>query len=233
MVDLIWDSQFFGKKIGKIAVFEKNEGFLEASLARAYTEKYELIYVFTEKNIEVSDEILQKFHGKLVDRKVTYTAKIAQLQTKNRNHIEEFLQEKASQELYDLAYLSGSHSRFKLDNGFGIENFKRLYREWVNKSVSHAIARKVFVYSNKKIGGMVTLNVKEETATIGLIAVDETLQGQGIGASLIDACVEFCKNEKIQTLDVPTQMDNLQACRFYEKYGFEIKEINNIYHFWQ
>ncbi len=233
MMYLTWDSQFFGKKIGKLAIFEENNNSLKDSLAKAYAEKYELIYVFTEKNREISDEILQKFHGKLVDRKVIYTAKIDQLYTKNNNPIEEFFQEKASQELYELAYLSGNHSRFKLDKRFGIENFQRLYREWVDKSVSHEIARKVFVYSDKKIGGMVTLNIKEDTATIGLITVDEALQGQGIGVSLIDACVEYCKSEKIQTLDVPTQMDNVQACRFYEKYGFEIKEVNNIYHFGQ
>lgn len=233
MIYLAWDSQFFGKKIGKLALFEENNLFLQDSLAKAYAEKYELIYVFTEKNRKISDEILQKFHGKLVDRKVIYTAKIGQLHTKNNKPIEEFLQEKASQELYDLAYISGNYSRFKADKGFGIENFKHLYREWIDKSVSHEIAKKVFVYSDKKIGGMVTLSIKGNTATIGLIAVDETLQGHGIGVSLIDACVEYCKSEKIQTLDVSTQMDNAQACRFYEKYGFEIKEVINIYHFWQ
>jgi dTDP-4-amino-4,6-dideoxy-D-galactose acyltransferase len=36
----------------------------------------------------------------------------------------------------------------------------------------------------------------------------------------------------IFTLEVPTQLDNIQACRFYEKCGFQIKEIKNIYHFW-
>lgn len=233
MIDLAWDSQFFGKKIGKLDVFEEKTTFLLENLSMAFTEKYDLIYVFTENNIEISDEILRKFHGKLVDRKVTYTAEIEQLNTKQHTNIKEFLETKATNELYELAYVSGKYSRFKLDEKFGIENFKRLYREWIDKSVSHAIARKIFVYSDKKIGGMITLNTNETTATIGLIAVDESLQGRGIGMALIDACVEFCKNERIERLDVPTQMDNLQACQFYKKYGFEIKEAKNIYHFWR
>lgn len=233
MIDLAWDSQFFGKKIGRLDIFEENDGFLKENLSKAFVENYDLIYLFTEKNIHVSDKILQEFHGELVDKKVIFTAEIEQLSTKQNTNIKEFLDKKATNELYELAYLSGSHSRFKLDEKLGIENFKRLYREWIDKSVSHEIAHKIFVYGDEKVGGMITLGVKDRIATIGLIAVDETLQGHGVGRALIDACVDFCRNEQIKTLDVPTQLDNLQACRFYEKYGFEVKDIKNIYHFWQ
>lgn len=233
MIKLMWDSAFFERKIGKLAILVANKAILKDNLIKAFAENYDLIYVFTEKDIEIPDEILQEFNGKLVDRKVTYTAKIEQLSINKNGNIKEFSQAKATPELYELAYLSGSHSRFRLDEKFGIENFKRLYREWVDKSVSHEIARRIFVYSNKKIGGMVTLAVNESNATIGLIAVDRAQQGHGIGVALLDACVNFCKSEKILTLDVPTQMENIQACRFYEKYGFEVKEVVNIYHFWQ
>lgn len=233
MIELAWDSQFFGKKIGRLDIVEENEGFLKENLSKAFVENYDLIYLFAEQNIEISDKILQEFHGKLVDKKVTFTAEIDHLSPNQNTNVKEFLDKKATTELYELAYLSGSHSRFKLDEKLGIENFKRLYREWIDKSVSHEIARKIFVYGDEKIGGMITLGVKDSTATIGLVAVYETLQGHGVGRALIDACVDFCKNEKIKTLDVPTQIDNLQACRFYEKYGFEVKGIKNIYHFWQ
>lgn len=233
MMNLAWDSQFFGKKIGRLDIVEENEGFLKENLSKSFVEKYDLIYLFTEHNIEISDKILQEFHGKLVDKKVIFTTKIEQLSTNQHTNIKEFLDKKATNELYELAYLSGSHSRFRLDEKLGIENFKRLYREWIDKSVSHEIACKIFVYGDEKISGMITLSVKDSTATIGLVAVDETLQGRGVGRALIDACVDFCRSVQIKTLDVPTQLDNIQACRFYEKYGFEVKEIKNIYHFWQ
>lgn len=231
MIDLAWDSHFFSKKIGRIDVADEYI-FLAKNLENAFQQDYDLVYVFGSKDTAIPNEILVRFNGKLVDRKITYTAQIKDLRTKTTTKIKEFKQKNGSL-LYDLAYLSGTHSRFKSDEGLGIENFKRLYREWIDKSVNHQIAEKVFVYEdNERIKAMVTLGVKENTATIGLIAVDETLQGKGVGMSLIDACVQFCKNGNIASLDVPTQLDNIQACRFYEKCGFSEKSVQNIYHFW-
>jgi dTDP-4-amino-4,6-dideoxy-D-galactose acyltransferase len=232
MMHLTWDSDFFGKKIGKITISDENKTTLGNELANAYAENYALMYVFAEKGIEISDEILEKFNGKLVDKKIIYTSNIEDLHTKYFVNISEFSENQANI-LYDLAYLSGNYSRFRLDERLGIDNFKRLYREWIDKSVSHEIARKIFVYTEAEIKGMITLGVKDKTATIGLLAVDESLQGRGVGLSLINACVTYCKIEQIEFLDVPTQLDNEQACRFYEKCGFQAKSVQNIYHFWQ
>ena len=231
MIELTWDSDFFNKRIGRIEVKDDYANLVE-NLEKAFKQQYDLVYVFGDKNTNIPNQILSKFKGKLVDRKITYTAQIEDLQTKNTVEIKEF-EEKNANSLYDLAYLSGTHSRFRLDEGLDIENFKRLYREWIDKSVSHKIAKKIFIYEdNGQIMGMITLGVKEKVANIGLIAVDETLQGKGIGMSLIDACVRYCKEENIITLDVPTQLDNTQACKFYEKCGFTEKSVQNIYHFW-
>lgn len=231
MIDLAWDSIFFNKKIGRIEVTDDYTSLVE-NLEKVFKQQYDLVYVFGNKNTDIPNKILTKFNGKLVDRKITYTAQIEDLRTKNTVEIKEFERQNGNL-LYDLAYLSGTHSRFRLDEGLDIENFKRLYREWIDKSVSHQIAKKVYVYEdNGQIKGMVTLGVKENLATIGLIAVDETLQGKGIGMSLIDACVQYCKAENIASLDVPTQLDNTQACKFYEKCGFTEKSVQNIYHFW-
>ncbi|MFY7911819.1 MAG: GNAT family N-acetyltransferase [Emticicia sp.] len=231
MKELTWDSDFFNKKIGRIDISD-DYALLVENLEKAFQQQYDLIYVFGNKSTSIPSEILEKFNGKIVDKKITYSAKVTDLRTKNTIEIKEFREQNGSQ-LYDLAYLSGTHSRFRLDKGLDIENFKRLYREWIDKSVRHQIAEKVFVYEDKQqIKGMVTLGVKEKVANIGLIAVDEALQGKGVGMSLIDACVQYCKTENITTLDVPTQLDNTQACKFYEKCGFTEKSVQNIYHFW-
>ena len=231
MIELTWDSNFFNKKIGRIDVKDDYANLVE-NLEKAFKQKYDLVYIFGDKNTNIPSEILEKFNGKIVDRKITYTAQIESLQTKSTTEIKEFDKQNGSK-LYDLAYLSGTHSRFKLDEGLSIEHFKRLYREWIDKSVSHQIAKKVFVYEdNEQIKGMITLGLNGKAANIGLIAVDETLQGKGVGMSLIDTCVQYCKTESIATLDVKTQLYNDQACKFYEKCGFTEKSVQNIYHFW-
>lgn len=231
MIHLAWDSHFFGKKIGRIDITDDYISLVE-KLEKVFQQQYDLIYVFGNKSTDIPNEILRNFNGKLVDKKITYTAKIEEFRTKTTVEIKEFDKQNGSH-LYDLAYLSGTHSRFRLDESLDIEKFKGLYREWIDKSVSHQIAKRVFVYEdNGQIKGMITLGIKEKAANIGLIAVDETLQGKSVGMSLIDACVEYCKTETIATLDVATQLDNTQACRFYEKCGFTEKSVQNIYHFW-
>lgn len=231
MIELTWDSNFFNKKIGRIEL-KDDYAILVENLEKAFKQKYDLVYIFGDKNTDIPNQILTKFNGKLVDRKVLYTAKIEDFQTKNSVEVKEFEGNNCNL-LYDLAYLSGTYSRFRLDEGLDIENFRRLYREWIDKSVSHQIAKKVFVYEdNEQIKGMITLGLNGKAANIGLLAVDETLQGKGVGISLIDACVQYCKTESIATLDVQTQLDNAQACKFYEKCGFTEKSTQNIYHFW-
>ena len=85
---------------------------------------------------------------------------------------------------------------------------------------------------NEQIKGMVTLKISEKIGHIGLIAVSSKAQGNGYGKMLIKACENKLFTNDIFQLEAPTQKDNVQACGFYEKCGFKIKEITNIYHFW-
>ena len=79
---------------------------------------------------------------------------------------------------------------------------------------------------------MVTLKIDKEKGHIGLIAVSPDTQGKGYGKALIDSCENELLNKGYYKLEVSTQIDNKQACLFYEKCGFKIKDITNIYHFW-
>lgn len=67
---------------------------------------------------------------------------------------------------------------------------------------------------------------------IGLIGVDETCQGEGIGKQLMNKVREFLAENEVQELEVATQLNNEQACSFYRKCQLSKKSITNIYHFW-
>jgi dTDP-4-amino-4,6-dideoxy-D-galactose acyltransferase len=38
--------------------------------------------------------------------------------------------------------------------------------------------------------------------------------------------------KNIHLLDVATQLNNADACKFYERLGFNITRTENIYHIW-
>jgi len=230
---LTWDSEFFDKKIGKITCNSAEvERELNSLLSEAKEQCYQLLSVFTCNGLIISESLLNKYNGKLIDRKVLYYKSI---QTIDKEPIKtpEYTQPFVTKELETLSYLSGKFSRFRLDTGFKQDDFYRLYNSWITKSISKEIADKVFVvYESENIIGMVTLKFKHAVGEIGLIAVSETAQGKGYGKKLIQACTQTLINEGIYQIEVATQIENIPACRFYEKCGFIVKSITNIYHFW-
>jgi len=225
-----WDSDFFGKNVGIISV--ENLDNLTDILEEAKNANYQLIYAFGNKDFFVDDEILKQFNGHLVDRKVIY-AKTVEALKEPAIFASKYEGNELTAELEKLAYLSGYYSRFKLDNNFEENVFYRMYKIWIENSVKHLIADNVFIVKEgNAIKGMVTLKVDTEKGYIGLFAVSPKMQGKGYGKALINACETELLSKGISTLEVPTQSDNIQACKFYEKYGFKIKNIKNIYHFW-
>lgn len=229
---LAWDSDFFEKKIGRIDSSKYSSTELDKLLDTGRKEGFELIYVFGDEDMVVENELLDKYNGSLVDKKVVYTKNIQDL-VSNSDFIENYQRLDVSQELEILAISSGKYSRFKIDNKIGEKYFEGLYKMWIKKSVSGEMADKVFtIYDDKQLAGFVTLKLKSNVGEIGLIAVSNNVQGKGYGRLLINKCCNELSIRNIPELVVPTQLHNEEACMFYEKCGFTKKTITNIYHFW-
>ena len=222
---LDWDSRFFNLKIGEI--------FIENSQKEDINSDFDLIYV--KQNISSSIEILgfeKKFQEtKLIFHKILEEENIFL----EENKIIDFEENPIPKEsFYKLAYVSGNKSRFFLDGNFGVEKFKKLYQKWIDNSITKEFADKIFyTLEDEKISGFVTLQKKNNYAIIGLIAVDPKIQSQGIGTQLIKKCENYCIEEGIKELKIPTQKENKQACNFYQKLGYSIAEKLTIKHFWK
>jgi dTDP-4-amino-4,6-dideoxy-D-galactose acyltransferase len=230
-----WDSDFFNKKIGRLLITDVNN--LESFLKDAATTGYQLIYVFGDKEYFVNNDIIKKFNGKLIDRKIVYEKRITSaegqlLSVAEGINISEYIDNELTLELEQLAYISGRYSRFKLDNNFGKNDFFKLYKIWLERSLSKEIADKVYVVKHNSIIGFVTLKYNDDIGDIGLLAIDNNNQGKGYGKQLIQRCLLDLIQKEIYTINVSTQLDNKDACVFYEKCGFNTKLITNIYHFW-
>jgi len=227
---LTWDTDFFKKKIGQI--FVKKSNSLILALKEAKCENYQLVYVFCDENLVVENEILMQFNGKIVDRKVLFEKNIEK-EKEQTNIVSEHIGRELTAELEEIAYISGEFSRFKLDENFQKEDFYRMYKIWMENSVKRKIANNVFVAKeNEAIKGMATLKIMNKMGHIGLIAVVPDKQGKGYGKALIAACENELLKKNILKIEVATQLNNKRAFSFYEKCGFKIKEITNIYHFW-
>lgn len=222
---LTWDSDFFGYNIGKFTV--ENTQFDEINF-KEESKNFQLVYLFSNQEINVSDDL------KLVDIKTTFEKKINTNIVDNKSITSFDSEIHYYEELKELVYLSGTFSRFKIDENFRNNEFEKLYKIWLDNSLDFSFAFQVLVkIIDEKIAGFVTLKeYNNETSEIGLIAVSNDFQGKGIASELIKKVEyeSFIKGYKF--LRVPTQYENKPAVKLYLKNGFEIIEKTYIYHYW-
>lgn len=221
---LDWDSAFFGYPVGRVFI-QKTEGFNLKTFGKDLS-TFKLVYMFSE------DPLPQEYTNCLVDKKATFRKTISQ-------HPDDFCvsvfdKEKDSyDELLDLVYLSGLYSRFKTDKNFQNQEFSRLYKEWINKSLNDTNTKVLVVRSGREFGGFVTLEMVDNvSAKIGLISVGEKHQGKGFGSILISYAERLAMASGRSVLKVVTQYENKPAVYLYEKNGFILESLIYIYHFW-
>jgi dTDP-4-amino-4,6-dideoxy-D-galactose acyltransferase len=227
---LQWDSGFFNKKIGRVNVAEGEVVDVEALASEARQMGYRLLYIFSGKELKITIQSAGVPKPELVDRKVVYD-KVISPADRSSDSLPEYTGSNTTKELEELAYLSGGFSRFHLDANFTDDDFHRLYNAWISKSVSKEMADHVFVAEESgRVVGMVTLKASDGVGHIGLIAVSSETQSKGYGKKLINTCFNALLDKGVSYIEVPTQLANIQACRFYEKCGFQVKSITYIYH---
>lgn len=235
---LDWDSGFFGFTVTRIIPERMRLQDLGDALRSMQREKVTLAYWASNPHDSESQEAALSCGGFLADRKITYVIDAEEmhrglLPVDSLALVEEFNDLKATPELEDLAIQAGIYSRFNVDPKIPAGRFVDLYTLWIHNSVNKKIADSVLVVRNEgKIVGMVTVGAKNDRADIGLVAVDASMRGRSLGPAMVQAAQKWALNNGFSAAQVVTQGDNLAACRLYEKCGYRIDKVENLYHFW-
>lgn len=230
---LDWDSQFFGFKTARILPAALEQAELNRFLDNLRKQGTRLVYWGAR-----SEPPFDVIHlgGRLVDRKTTFEMELPAAinhDTVSGISILPYQSGPAEEILFELALQAGEYSRFARDPQFPREKFQALYREWMRKSLSGELADAVLTAGNADQPlGMVTLSARGDQGEIGLIAVDATARGQHIGAALVRAAQTWYLERGLKRARVVTQGENIPACRLYAKCGYNISEVEYLYHFW-
>lgn len=228
---LPWDSNFYNLEIYSLQI-------KEFCFDNNFINKFEinelspdLVYIFSSRELPKTDYINKSGNLCLVDKKVTFTKFLGDSNESLDSNIIEFKNENSSL-LYDLSYEAGKFSRFKKDKKLK-NKFEDLYKLWVDNSVHGLIADFTIIYkSGNLVQSFVTGKTKNHIGKIGLIATAPNLQGKGIGSKLLKGAEYYFKLTNAEYIEVDTQLENFAACDFYQKNGFNIKEIIYVYHYW-
>ncbi|WP_162385679.1 GNAT family N-acetyltransferase [Spirosoma endbachense] len=212
---------------------QQNLFSLSSVLESAHKQQYDLLYVFCDAGFSVSQDVMNLYNGRLVDHKIIYELTLGDDYRVPKFLIRQFDVTDDKKPLYELAYQSGKYSRYRVDQNFGETNFKRLYRQWIDNSISGELADEVFIHNmGDSITGFISLKQNENTGVIGLIATDMRYRGKGIGTALLNHVKRYAVSSGMTRLEVTTQGGNETACRFYEKNQFSVKNVSNVYHCW-
>jgi dTDP-4-amino-4,6-dideoxy-D-galactose acyltransferase len=230
---LDWDSNFFGIKTGKLDLVNISDDDLFAQLKSANFVEFQLVYIFATHGVNSINEAISKTGAKLYDEKVTYVIDTYDFTPVSSEFIATCKGAEMGKDLEELAIESGIYSRFRIDPKIPRNKFEELYRLWMKNSLDGSFATEVFTYEDHgKRLGMVSVDIRKAEGWIGIIAVNENYRGRSIGKYLIHKAIQYCKDNNVKILNVQTQMLNKVSCAFYEKIGFRVRSVVDVYHLW-
>lgn len=229
ILELEWDTRFFGFKIGKAETSTLTPDFIEKVKREKKEAGFGLVYLFADQIDEKTKEFLQNHSITADDVKVIYHKKIIS-ENNFLGDVEEYLGA-VNSKLIELALESGHKSRFKKDARLN-PKFIQMYTTWITRSVNREIADTVLVIrgKNEDILGFVSIKRHAEVGVIGLIAVDSGSRGLGVGKKLMNAAENWAFLNHSNEIRVATQSDNEEACRFYLRNGYELFQTQYIFH---
>jgi ribosomal protein S18 acetylase RimI-like enzyme len=76
-------------------------------------------------------------------------------------------------------------------------------------------------------GVIVMLPTSQEKLEITNIAVDETMQGKGVGTKLLRHGIKFAKEEGYKNIEIGTGNSSINQLALYQKAGFRIMSIDH------
>lgn len=228
---LEWDSDFFGFPIAKVSL--QNE-IVGASVLRdkIVATGCRLCYIYAED--VAGNATAAALGAKLVDRRTLLRRALpSSVGDKTIVCDGDIATLSDLPRLRALSLQSAQFSRFRTDPAMPTDAWVRLYERWADNSLAGTMADAVLVARFAgEVVGMLTVGCREGAGTIGLFAVDEAVRGRGLGTALLDRGSAWFSEQGCTTASVVTQGDNLAAQRLYERAGYDIIEVTDVYHLW-
>jgi dTDP-4-amino-4,6-dideoxy-D-galactose acyltransferase len=232
---LDWDSGHYGMQVGTIAQPVDTPDMLHTALVAAKALGLQLVYWLSTDTFIPDRQILDRFGGRRI---VGYHRYRRLLTAPDRDRMADprcasVTGTRAEKSVLDLALLAGQCSRFRLDTRLPAHGFEVMYERWITKSLSRELADDVLVLRDLdgQMRSLLTYQLRDTTAVIGLVATSLTARGQGFGSAMLAEAHRRISRVGADNVIVSTQSENRTACRFYEASGYAVVFQGSHYHF--
>jgi GNAT superfamily N-acetyltransferase len=234
---LDWDTKFFGTRIARVVREPRSLRSFTKILQEARSAGIECVYL--ELGVEsLGEAALATAHGlQLVDVRILLDRDLKAVNPTTAAAPGIDIGPPHDAELSRLGPIAercSRVSRYYADPRFR-RHAARLYRRWIVEAC-HGWADAVLVARRHgEPVGFITCKrdaVSPECGRIDLVCVDPQHAGQGVGALMVGASVEWFGRQALRRVRVVTQGRNIAALRLYERMAFRVERVSLFYHGW-
>ncbi len=224
--ELTWDSNFFKKKIGELHIADTSLRDIETALKKAQEEGFKYITCKIKSPLTDLIKYLESMGFYLSDIGVTWSIVTEKYSYSNKHADLSLVKpimvatDKDIPILREMTNTLFEESRFYHDPFFSREEAEKLYQAWIENSVKGEIADKVFYAYDA--GFIVCKKQTSDEGTITLIGIKKDFRGKGLGARLVNEAIMWFKANRINTINIRTQLRNTNAMNFYSHLSFNI-----------
>jgi dTDP-4-amino-4,6-dideoxy-D-galactose acyltransferase len=238
-VVLDWDTNFFGRKIGRWNTGRLSREILAELDAWRKENDIECLYYLASADDPDTVALAEENGFHLVEVRLIYERKLAGWDPEHRpcdaprvqvrpSRVEDI---PALQEIAKNAYVG---SRFYFDRRFDEEQWQAYYRYWVKKSVEGGADLALTAEIDGDIVGYITgLVDKEKNEGIyELTGVRDDARRHGVGQELFRSGIDWYVRHRVPYIWVATQGRNIPTQRMIQRDGFISQACQLYYHKW-
>lgn len=233
-VKLDWDSQYFGLPSAKV-VLSKSLIPQEKKFLLDFMDCFDFVTIYnTGNDRENNFWIGRETKAFLTDMNIQFVKKPCRIMLPGKYPLHIFQAYPGDPDILEIAKKSFKHSRFFNDPWLPAKKAKEIYVHWAKNAFYQKSRFFVIATSPEGIAGFLLFSMQtaESSATIELIAVDESCLECGIGRSLVVHLESFLIENNIDLLKVGTQLESLGAIEFYTSLHFSYASCNGVFHYW-
>jgi len=238
---LTWDTDFFSVSIGRITASVLDDETAAIILDDACKEGLHCLYFEVDPNDLTTVLAVEKSGFHLVDVKVVLEYPFIDHPASSLRYPvppELVINEARESDLPRLEEISveiGEFSRYTFDNNFRPGEDNRLYRVWIRNAFS-GLSDVVFVarWADEygEAIGLITCIAQDGGSHIQLAGVHHDHRQKGVGTGLVQAALDWAKEQGLPKMQVVTQARNVPAQRLYQQMGFYTRSMTLYYHKW-
>jgi dTDP-4-amino-4,6-dideoxy-D-galactose acyltransferase len=228
---LIWDSEFFGCRVGRVLGGRLDRERVAAIEAWCHAEAIDCLYFLADSGDPVTAVLAEEAAFRLVDLRVTLGRSLADCDPPEA--VSRIRPARADDvpELRRIAAVSHHDSRFYADPHFDHGRCDELYATWIEKSCREDMV--LVGEQGERPAGYISCGTSGEDGQIGLLAVSAAARGRGLGRALVGAALRWFVDHGAARVHVVTQGRNTRAQRLYQAHGLLTDSIGLWFHRWR